>query len=301
LSLILECLERLGAQDIRETPEGYECQCPFHRGSKRNFRVAHTSTKVGKNFGRPGAWRCHMESCRGHQGGYLESLVMEAFHVPFNEAAGMVKERGTFYRRIEEPPQDDVNPAEVYPYIGVPCPYLLERGFLQHDLDRYRIGYKKATDEIIIPTFDEYGNLVGITRRKARPGQIYYHSRFKKSSYVWGLDLVEGSCLTITEGQLDPVGLAPHWDAPGVAQMGSSLSQRQAELICERVETVYLAFDNDSAGVMATFTAIERLRAEGLTDLYILTYTASDPGALTREGGEVTNVQRSNRWIAEHL
>lgn len=301
---IYDCLRRIGAHDIRPTSEGFEAVCPYHSSSsgKRSFRVALESSKRG-TAGKPGAWKCHHAACEASRGGYLPALVMRAYRVSWEEAKQIAAQHGDFStRRAPEEIEDRPEPSQLYPYVGVECPYLLERGFAQEDLDRHEIGYNAMKNEVVIPTFDTSGQLVGLTTRPAQPKGRYNHSKFKKSEHVWGLHLHRrGEPITITEGQLDPIGLRPHWDDCIVAQMGSSLSERQAELIAERTDVVYLCYDNDEAGVLATFGAIETLREQGLTDIYILEYNGSDPADLTRQGGEITRIERSGRWIGTHL
>lgn len=308
---ILEILTRLGVQAITPTSEGFEGVCPFHKGSnnKRTFRVA----AYGRKNRKPGAYKCHNVGCPANRGGYLETLVAKAFRVSRDEAKDIVAAQSLNAPRrtaaqstlaVQDDPEE-LAPM-LWPYVGKKCQYLLNRGLQQEDLDHFSIAYNETTDEVIIPTFSERSELVGLTRRPARNGGRYLHSRFPKSAYLWGLHLWDSdihTSIVICEGQLDPVGLRPRFtdDSLIVAQMGADLSDRQAALVSMKTETAFLAYDNDAAGEMATLKSIRKLRTAGLTDIYVVMYNAPDPCDLALHDSEVTGLQRSSRWIETHL
>jgi DNA primase len=178
--------------------------------------------------------------------------------------------------------------------------YLLDRGFLEEWIWHYGIGMDVWSNELVIATKDLAGGLVGITRRVAAEGFQYYHSRFPKSNYLWGLDLAVKSgesTVYVTEGQADPLGLSP-LVAPCsvVSSYGSDLSKEQAALLSQYFATVVLAYDNDSAGYRGVDRAVPILRSCGATDLFVLDYDANDPGKLP--GVDNPNLQHLSyiRW-----
>lgn len=298
-AFLLGLVERLGATEIHETQDGIEARCPFSGcpGKRRSFRVR----TYGTNYGR---WICH--ACEAH--GDTIRLIQLALVVPFKEAQRIAKEEGEIDRlarpRAIEAPKLGLEHVE--PFRPVLSSYLVHRGYRPEDVWHYRIGYDEHAREIVAPTYDPKGTLVGISRRAPFPGSPFIHSPFpNKSSHVFGIDLAiaHGStACVVTEGQLDPLGLRPYWtDDPIVSSLGSYLSDTQAEMLAAYFEHVIVAYDNDKAGAKGTLRAFQALRAQGLTSLYVMTYNAEDPGALPLADepihfGLVTPVQ----WMAQN-
>lgn len=276
MDLIHDSLTRMGAQRITRTTEGWECQCPICRSSKRSLRAAH----VGKN-GRPGEFFCHKCDRRGD----LVGLVMKAQRMGRNEAEALVREVTPYLKRISRRKDEWERPdiSEWAPYRAVCSQYLLDKGYLEEWIWYYEIGFDKWSDELVIPTRDERGDLVGITRRIAVEGEAYYHSEFPKSDYLFGLIQAIRSGETgvyVTEGQSDPLGLAPHVGLPVVSTLGSALSERQAELLARYFTTIIFAYDNDLAGYKGVDNGVPLLRSAGCTDIFVLDYNTDDPGKM---------------------
>lgn len=288
MDLIHDSLSRMGAKDIRSTPEGWECLCPMRScgSNRRSFRVSY----VGKNQ-RPGEFFCHKCECRGD----LVTLVMRSQRVNRGQAETIVGEVVPYFRRRKRQEVEWQRPdiSEHAPYRSVCSEYLLSRGFPEEWIWHYGIGMDLWSNEIVIATKDLIGQLVGITRRIAAEGFPYYHSKFPKSKFLWGLDLAVKSgesTVYVTEGQADPLGLASLIaPCPVVASYGSHLSGEQADLLAEYFATVVLAYDNDSAGYRGIEAAVPLLRSRGVTDIFVLDYDANDPGKLP--GVENPNLQ----------
>jgi hypothetical protein len=174
--------------------------------------------------------------------------------------------------------------SEWAPYRSV-CPeYLVNKGYDPDWIWHYEIGFDRWSREIVIPTRDRFGDLVGITRRYAADGEIYYHSEFPKGDFVWGLYQALESGETgayVTEGQTDPLGLSPHVDLPVISTFGSGMTKGQARLLASCFETLIMAYDNDSAGYHGTDRAVPLLREAGCHDLFILDYDEDDPGEMS--------------------
>ena len=281
MDLIHESLERLRAQDIRKTPEGWECRCPMVGCSsgKRSFRVAYT----GKN-GRPGEFWCH--KCL--RTGDLVTLVMRSRRMSRDQAESIVREVTPYFRSLRKKSKTDwMRPdiSEVAPYRRTCSQWLIDRGFEEYWIWYYRIGMDTWSGEIVIPTHCLRGELVGVTRRQAEDGRPYYHSEFPKSEFVWGLDLAikhkQEKTGYLVEGQADCLGLAPHVDPMSVVSCyGSYLSDEQARQLTRAYDTVVLAYDNDEPGYKAVDRAVPTLRRQGCRDIFVLNYNAGDPGKL---------------------
>lgn len=237
---------------------------------------------IGKN-GRPGEFICHKCERRGD----LVTLVMRSQGLNRREAESIVTDAVGYLRRKkrEEVEWERPDISEHAPYRCVCSDYLLSRGFLEEWIWHYEIGLDLWSNEIVIPTRDLAGDLVGITRRVAAEGFPYYHSSFPKSQFVWALkQAIESGETTVcvTEGQGDPLGLAPFISpVPVVSTFGSHMSETQAALLANHFATVVLAYDNDPPGYQGVDAAVPILRSRGVTDLFVLDYDARDPGKLS--------------------
>lgn len=301
--IIFDTLTRMGAKDIRQTSEGYECQCPLCRSTRRSFRVA----RRGRNK-KPGAFICHKCEAIGD----LTGLVMKAYQVPRTEAEDIAKNAGEHIiarssRKKEEFPKPDL--SEVVPFREILSEYLVERGFDEDWIYHYKIGMDPFTNEIVIPTYDLNKELVGVTRRIARSGFPYIHSRFPKSDHVCWLDLaIEARAkgaqkVYVVEGQADVLGLAPLTDPdPVVSIYGSFMSNAQAKLLVEHFGEygIILALDNDPAGIKGTRQAVKVLRKQGATKLQVLRYPTSDPGDLIGHNPKTLSYMTTSEWLHQN-
>jgi 5S rRNA maturation endonuclease (ribonuclease M5) len=144
-----------------------------------------------------------------------------------------------------------------------------ERGFTTAMLVKWGIVWDEEIRAMRIPVLTEAGDhLANIWRAPEGVEPKYrYDAGFSKNEVLFGLWRLPNPCqqrIILVEGPLDAVwvqdcGLA------GVAVLGSSLSDGQLELLVERsVRQVVLCFDNDAAGVNATYQARGLLRAVGI-------------------------------------
>ncbi len=293
--MIEDLLARLGAEDIRGTNEGYECRCPVCHSNRRSFRVAY----MGHN-GRPGAFTCH----KCHIAGDLIGLTMRAFHIDRTSAEQLAKNAGQWIlvHKKAKTEYPEVNAGDIAPYRKTLSVYLAEdRGYDPEVIYLYRIGMDEFTNEIVIPTYDIDGKLVGITRRVAEPGAPYIHIPFPKSEHVFGLDLVKNcSRIFICEGQLDPLGAEEVLDEDegACAINGSYMSEEQADLLVSTGAELVMMFDNDKMGVACTHQSIQLLREHGARQLTVALYPGNDPGKLPfRPEAEVERVSTFS-WLS---
>lgn len=139
--------------------------------------------------------------------------------------------------------------------------YMVNRGFTMETLHRWEVGYDQEFHCVVVPV-KVGGKLVGLVRRNLNPGgSKYLNTRgLTKGDFLFGLDHVAADCkeITVVEGPLDCMWLHQN-GIPAVAVLGSSISERQAELIRRRFWRVCLAFDNDKAGVAAGVDAAIKL------------------------------------------
>ncbi|MBQ2870637.1 DNA primase [bacterium] len=133
-------------------------------------------------------------------------------------------------------------------------------------IDRFR-------HRLIIPIFDEGGNVVGFGARALEQGQEpkYLNSPesivYNKSKTLYGLyhakeTIKEEDSVIVMEGYFDVISAQAHGIKNCVASCGTSLTQGHINLISRysKSRKIFLAFDTDSAGVKATQRGAEVIR-----------------------------------------
>ena len=218
-------------------------KCPFHDD--------HTpSLSVNLDDGR---WYCFTES-RG--GDYMELL-------------GLLRREGAYEEGRPEPYK-----AQEQPILRS----WAERGFTSKILVKWGIEWDDGIKAMRIPVLKEDGeHLANIWRAPEGVDPKYrYDTGFVKSECLFGLWRLPNPChqqVVLVEGPLDAVWVQD-CDIACAAILGSSLSEEQIELLANRgVNRVVLCFDNDTAGIDATFRARSSLFRRGMW-----VYTVKLPG-----------------------
>ena len=137
-----------------------------------------------------------------------------------------------------------------------------EQGYI----DRFR-------NRVIIPIFDENGNVVAFGARALEEGQNpkYLNSPdtivYNKSKILYGLyhaknAIKEEDSAIIMEGYFDVISAQAHGIKNCVASCGTSLTQGHIGLISRysKSRKIYLSFDTDSAGLKATQRGAEVIK-----------------------------------------
>ena len=189
---------------------------------------------------------------------------------------------------------------------------LLEMGFSQETLNLYEVGYDHWLKAWTYPMRDQDGRLVGIYRRmpngdpKYLPygvrdfpeGLVHPDYAFHKSQHLYGLHLelqrtrdVRGP-VVLVEGQKACMWTRQHlgYRVLVVADLGTSLGQRQAELLGWLGRMVLVLYDNQPRAQRQAQSAAEQLRSRGVLAKAIHTYAADvpQPDDLTPEQLEET-------------
>lgn len=167
--------------------------------------------------------------------------------------------------------EDFINAAyapEVWPD-GVPpgvlesVAYMRARGFSEQTLREWQIGYDWLSDRVTIPVYDENGELVGFKGRAWRAdhqpkylvlgdapnkGERYGFPTYRKSEFVFGLDRCDPNpgLTIVVEGELNVIAMHQHGYRNVVAAAGAEFSDRQAQLIIDRAQSVVVFFDDNS-------------------------------------------------------
>lgn len=175
--------------------------------------------------------------------------------------------------------------------------YLIKKGYDKKDLiDSSVVNQRSIADQniydrfrnrIIFPIFDHQGNPVGFSGRIMGEGEPKYlnspeTAAYNKSLILYGLDLAKESIkeedlAIIVEGYMDVISAHQAGTKNVVATCGTALTPQQLKLISRYTKNIAFSFDQDSAGIEATFRAIELAQMSDLNIKVILIPSGKDP------------------------
>lgn len=244
-------LEQAGCRDIRlGASDNLVSTCPFHE------------VKDGTQFSiniNSGAYCCFSGKCG--VGGNIITFLVRALDWSWQKAIWAAEQ----FRFVTEFKNEELIPFEERNRHGRParekivdeallglyefCPkYMLRRGFTKDTLRKWEIGYDVGIERVTIPVRNEFGQLVGFSKRGIFDFQKpkYLHLDFPKGEYLYGLCFhgkgYRKRPVWVTEGQLDTIAL-DQLGRVSVSTMGTRISKTQVQLMA-KFGTVILALDN---------------------------------------------------------
>lgn len=276
-------LDRYGVNWLRKKGNELRGRCPIHQGEGQDTFHANLT----KN-----AFHCFSCHARGNVLDFVAAMeqcsVRDAalklkgwFTVPMADAppgapAKSPKRSASRSPEEESPPGekregDRVNKPLSFELRGIDPshPYLTARGISRETIERFGAGFFSGkgsmAGRVVIPIRNERGELVAYAGRAIDGTEPKYKfpAGFHKSLVLYNLDQAlrqesSGGAVIVVEGFFDCMKV---WQAgyACVALMGSSLSQEQEELLCQRFRQAVLMFDGDEAGQTCTEDCLKRL------------------------------------------
>ncbi len=147
---------------------------------------------------------------------------------------------------------------------------------------------------IVFPIFNYTWNVVAFTGRvldNSLPKYLNSPSTkiFDKSSILFWLNLAKTEIskkdfVIVVEWQMDLISLNQAWFENSVAISWTALTLEQVKLLKRLTKKIYFCFDNDSAGINATFLSIENLVNEEVDIKVIDLAQFKDPDELIKSG-----------------
>lgn len=169
------------------------------------------------------------------------------------------------------------------PYYHQAIGYLSSRGITADDILTYKLGYceeGKYAERIIIPSFDEYGDLNFFVGRALwkRVGLPYLSGKFDKNIIFNDLLVEWGKGITLVEGPFDAIKAGTQ----AIPLQGKFLSEKLLIKIIEKRPEITIALDADA--MTDTFKMAEKLMVLGLkVNLIKWEGDFKDPGEMTKE------------------
>lgn len=203
--------------------------------------------------------------------------------------------------------------------------YLAERGIGKEEIDKWRIGSvpKDSNDQhkgrLSFALMNDWGQTVGFSYRNMSDkfddledgGAKYINSPksaiFDKGSTLYGLNFVkrlirERGYVIVGEGFGDTI-LGQKLGLPFVSLMGTSLTDKQIEILKQYTDTVILWLDGDNGGIGATIRHAKELRKHGFI-VKVINYDGKDPDDIFFDmikegrGSEVDELVKSEAILA---
>ena len=152
------------------------------------------------------------------------------------------------------------------------------------------------TERIMFPLWDIDGNVVGVSGRiyKAKASSKYVNSKesdiFKKGKLIYNYhrakeEVRKKKFVLVVEGFMDVIALYKVGIKNVVAMMGTAVTNEQANLLKRLSTNIFLCFDGDSAGNMATMSCANELTKVGITPKVIRLPENLDPDEYIKKYG----------------
>ena len=177
---------------------------------------------------------------------------------------------------------------------------LIESGLFYLD-DKKNIYVERFRERIIFPINNISGQPVGLGGRTIRENNYlakYINSPetqfFKKGSNLYNLDLARKLSnkidqVYLVEGYMDVVGLSKNGIDNAVANLGTSLTDKQILILNQFFENIIICFDGDESGYKAALRAaensIKELKPEKKISFLFLTNN-EDPDSFVNKNGK---------------
>lgn len=146
-------------------------------------------------------------------------------------------------------------------------PYMWTRKLSRDIVDKFRVGYDKATDALTFPVYDEHNNLVMITKRSVSSKAFHIDENVDKPVYL--LNYIQSQnikTVIIVESQINAL-TAWTYGYPAVALFGTG-SEHQYDILNKSCIRHYiLMFDGDSAGDSGAKRFIKNIRKDVFVDV----------------------------------
>ena len=178
---------------------------------------------------------------------------------------------------------------------GIDDATLLDAGLVTTS-ERSEEPYDRFRSRIIFPIEGLTGKVIAFGGRLFGPGKgaKYLNSPetpvYRKGEELYGLSRArheirkEGAVLLV-EGYTDVVSLVAHDVSHVVAVLGTAMTSGQARLLARFASRAFLLYDNDMAGLRATFRTADVLLSAGIHPSVVTLPPGEDPDSIVRAEG----------------
>lgn len=160
-------------------------------------------------------------------------------------------------------------------------PYLAKRNLDRTICAKFNVKYDNQHRQVIFPVYDANGNLLMLPKRNIDNKIFYLDAGVEKP--IYGLNVITKnnirSCMVV-EG---PIDMLSCWSngVPAIATLGAPADKQIEQINKSCISTLYLGFDNDTAGRKFAAYTKSRLSPRILTEFVQYPAGAKDPNDLT--------------------
>ncbi|MDD7417767.1 MAG: DNA primase [Spirochaetales bacterium] len=154
-------------------------------------------------------------------------------------------------------------------------------------------------DRLMFPIFDRRGDVVAFSARFLRgdPEKTGKYvntpetAHYKKGETLFGFNFAKNEIrlskkVVICEGNFDVIAYHQAGIGNAVASCGTALTENHIKMLSSFVDTVYLSFDSDNAGIDATIKAIMMCRSNELSVRIVKLEGGKDPAEILNNFGK---------------
>ncbi len=182
--------------------------------------------------------------------------------------------------------------------LGFKKEYLIKSGIAGED-DQTGKLYDKLANRLIFPVLNSYGECIGFSGRILEKSSVrakYKNTQqtlvFDKGNSVYAIDLLKESKrkgelkeIILVEGQIDVITMHSHGFNNTVASLGTSLTEKHANVLSRLCNDIIIIYDGDSAGEKATLRSIDILKKENFNIKVVKLPENCDPDEYLRKYG----------------
>lgn len=180
--------------------------------------------------------------------------------------------------------------------------FLKKRGFLEAEIREAGLMNQYGGDlfrgRMMVPFMDTVGRVIGFTGRIIGEGEPKYLNTpetlvFNKGRFIFGLTqakeaILKNGFVVVVEGNMDVISSHQAGVAEAVATSGTAMTEMHLKALKRLTSDVRLAYDGDSAGVVAAERAVKIAGGMGMSLAVIDDYRgAKDPDELIARGAEI--------------
>ena len=176
--------------------------------------------------------------------------------------------------------------------------FLKKKGFTSSEMKDAGLLNQYGGDlfrgRMMIPFFDNFGEVIGFTGRVIGDGEPKYLNTpetllFNKSRFIFGLAqakefIRKSNFVVIVEGNMDVISSHQAGVCEAVATSGTAMTEQHLKTLHRLTPDIRLAYDGDAAGIKAAERAIDLANKLGITLKIISGYHgAKDPDELIQK------------------
>lgn len=274
-------------REVRAKGKNYSVTCPFHKNGQEN----HPSCQVFCDESDPNVEYGHFHCFTCSENVPLYSVVGHCFDQNDNFGKEWLLERfsDTFIQYeelltdivLDKPKKQYLNP-KILDSFNYYHPYMWKRNLTKEVVDKFQVGYDPQTQSLTFPVWDQFNNLVMVTKRSVNTKHFYIPEEVEKPVYLLNFLLAEKQTTAyVCESQINALTLQGY-GLPAIALFGTGSEQQMKILNKSGIRHYYLCFDGDFAGNKAIARFKKNIRKDVLVDVVKIPY-GKDVNDLTEQ------------------